>query len=81
MSSMEKTTGVMSFVEETMEETAERVCRRVEGLYPLERWFWGGAAVGPGEVQAAGGQGQAEPAELLPTRTRRDALHAGCGQR
>lgn len=64
-----------------MEETVEQVCRRVQatGLNPLERRLWGGAAAGTGEVQAAGGQGQAEPAEPLPTRARRDALLGGRG--
>lgn len=72
----------------SMEEMMERVCERVQarGLNPLfqrrgagECQLRGGAAAGTGEVQPAGGQGQAEPAEPLPTRARREALHGGCG--
>ena len=65
----------------------EWVCRRVQarGLKPLqrrgagERRLWGGAAAGTGEAQPGGGQGQAEPAELLPTCAGRDALCGGRG--
>lgn len=68
-----------------MEVTTEWVRRRMQAreLNPLQRrragecWLWGGAAAGTGEVQPAGGQGQAEPAEPLPTRARRNAFRGG----
>lgn len=68
-----------------MEVTTERVRRRMRAreLNPLQRRgaggcrLQGGAAAGTGKVQPAGGQGQAEPAEPLPTRARRDAFRGG----
>ena len=63
----------------SMEETMERVYRRVpaRGLNPIQRRGPGSAGCGverlPGPARCCW-QGQAEPAEPLPTRARRDVL-------